>query len=287
MSVKQSAAVWELNLPRLEKLVALAVADWANDDGFFYASIRKIAWKCQCSERTVQRILEQFRGTGLVTPVVTGPDGRKVSTIAAPKGGRYSVPEYRLDTSNSDKLAPFRTITQTNLDFKGDNLTPVLELERVTNTTERVTNRPSKGDKNGVSPKSILNKRINVLNVSQNLGGSPRPQFDTNCGNVENPQNHEKITHQSPHQIAAQLQNLTRKSTPQQVNYAIVNALADTAVSIWRARHTEQSYTLADLAADLKTHAAHAGQPYSPDVIDRAISVANERGKTFHLTILK
>lgn len=106
------------------------------------------------------------------------------------------------------------------------------------------------------------------FNVREELGRQNRAQLYPNCEYVENQKTSIKTT---------QLQ--------QRVRYAIVGSLADAAVDIWRANHKLPDYSLADLAADLKTHAAKANQPYDPDVIDRAISVANERAKNYRLTI--
>lgn len=45
------AAVWELELPKEQKFVLLALADHANDDGYCWPSIARIAWKCGYKER--------------------------------------------------------------------------------------------------------------------------------------------------------------------------------------------------------------------------------------------
>lgn len=276
-----SSQVWELDLPHQKKLVALAVADWANDDGYFFSKIDRIARKCQCSERTVQRIFEGFRKSGLVVPVVTTADGRKVTAAAAPKGGRWSAPEYKITPANSPTLPPIRTVPTVPIvpdpsqnDTRGDNLSPVSGVRGDTLSPvpvpHGVTNGAARGDKKGVSRNRIYieRKRSNVKE-REVLGRTNRAQFDTNCEYVENPRNHVKPT-QQPHRRV----------------YAIVGTLADAAVDLWRA-HAGQvdGYTPADLAADLKTHAAKTGQPYSADVIDRALTVANERAKNYRLTI--
>lgn len=60
-------AVWELVLPPSEKLVLLALADWAQDDGRCWPSIAKVAAKSGVSERTVQRMLREAEKAGLLT----------------------------------------------------------------------------------------------------------------------------------------------------------------------------------------------------------------------------
>jgi hypothetical protein len=66
MSIKVMTAVWELDLPPSEKLVLLALADWAQDDGRCWPSIAKVAAKSGVSERTVQRMLREAEKAGLL-----------------------------------------------------------------------------------------------------------------------------------------------------------------------------------------------------------------------------
>jgi biotin operon repressor len=56
--------VWELDLASTDKLVLLALADNANDDGTCWPSIRKIAEKSSLSERAVQNAISRLRDAG-------------------------------------------------------------------------------------------------------------------------------------------------------------------------------------------------------------------------------
>lgn len=94
------SAVWDLPLPPSEKLVLLALADWAHDDGRCWPSIKKVAEKSGVSERTVQRMLREAEKNGLV---------ERKETIG--KGC-----EYRLTPRHSvtpDKVSPATDETQT------------------------------------------------------------------------------------------------------------------------------------------------------------------------------
>ena len=67
MSIRMMSAIWDLKLPPSDKLVLLALADWAHDDGRCWPSITAIAAKSGVSERTVQRALRVAENNGLLT----------------------------------------------------------------------------------------------------------------------------------------------------------------------------------------------------------------------------
>jgi hypothetical protein len=64
MSIKLMTAVWErIDLTSTQKLVLLALADWANDEGLCWPSIDRVAVKASLKRRAVQmtiRSLEEF-----------------------------------------------------------------------------------------------------------------------------------------------------------------------------------------------------------------------------------
>lgn len=68
MSIKAMTLVWE-RFPRggSDMLVALALADWCNDQGLsLHPSIRAIATKCRLSESQARRIVHQMIDEGLL-----------------------------------------------------------------------------------------------------------------------------------------------------------------------------------------------------------------------------
>lgn len=94
MSVRQMAKVWELDLPQPLKLLALALADWADDEGGnVWPSIDTIARKIGASPRTVQRQLRQLEALDLVRVEHAG-------------GGRGRTQRLRLTTQNGVRLSP-------------------------------------------------------------------------------------------------------------------------------------------------------------------------------------
>ena len=56
--------VWDMDLPSSRKMVLLALADCANDEGLAWPSIATIARKCSVDRRTAQRSLRQLELDG-------------------------------------------------------------------------------------------------------------------------------------------------------------------------------------------------------------------------------
>ena len=96
MSVKIMAQVWELDLPQNHKLVLLAFADHADDDGICFPSVARVAWKTGYSERQIKAIGKQLRGAGLIVPVSHFEGGRGKATV------------YRVQPEKGAKISPFR-----------------------------------------------------------------------------------------------------------------------------------------------------------------------------------
>ena len=146
MSVKIMSQVWELDLPHNAQSIFLALADHADDDGYCYPSVGRLAWKTGYGVRQVQRTLKDLRDQKLAIP--TG-------SVA---GGRHNTVVYRLDPSAGKQKPPFRPRTERQIlaDIKGDNMTPIdgeadikgvtQDAERVTSETQRVTPETLKGD---------------------------------------------------------------------------------------------------------------------------------------------
>ena len=146
MSIKIMSQVWELDLPHNAQSIFLARADHADDDGYCYPSVGRLAWKTGYGVRQVQRTLKDLRDQKLAVP--TG----------SVTGGRHNTVVYKLDPSAGKQKPPFRPRTERQIlaDIKGDNMTPIdgeadikgdtQDAERVTSETQRVTLETLKGD---------------------------------------------------------------------------------------------------------------------------------------------
>lgn len=72
MSVRMMAKVWELDLPQPLKLLALALADVADDTGGnIYPSKAYMAWKVGAHPKTVQYQLRDLEARGIIEVVRT------------------------------------------------------------------------------------------------------------------------------------------------------------------------------------------------------------------------
>jgi hypothetical protein len=67
MSVRVMAAVWALDIPGTEKLVLLALADWANDEGRCWPSMQQLATKSGLTDRAVRGIIGRLVDRGFVS----------------------------------------------------------------------------------------------------------------------------------------------------------------------------------------------------------------------------
>jgi hypothetical protein len=115
------SAVWDLDLPDSDKIVLLALADCANDEGHCWPSVASLVRKCSKSERTIQGCIKRLVDEGLlirrevlgkgcnytVLPkraATTAPRNGYAPAKAAPAQGTTGTPAAAADK-------PSRTIT--------------------------------------------------------------------------------------------------------------------------------------------------------------------------------
>ena len=166
------AQVWELELPHNTQSIMLALADHADDDGYCYPSVGRLAWKTGYGVRQVQRTLKDLRDTGLAVPT---------SPVV---GGRHNTTVYKLHPAAGKQKHPFQSKTDREIlaGIKGDNLTPfedeseikgdTQDAERVTFETQRVTPETLKGDiaMSPESPVTIIEPSIEPFTPVETTG---------------------------------------------------------------------------------------------------------------------
>lgn len=102
------------------KMLAIRLGDFADDEGRgIWPSVARLATETELSERTVQRLLQDFVTEGLLIVVKEGGSGRGNST------------RYDFDMAALERLA-----ANNNSPIKGDTMSP-LESDRVTSTTDK------------------------------------------------------------------------------------------------------------------------------------------------------
>jgi hypothetical protein len=67
MSIKLMNAAWAVKIAPLDKLVLMALADWANDDGHCWPSLAKLAEKSSACRRTVISAIKRLQVAGHIT----------------------------------------------------------------------------------------------------------------------------------------------------------------------------------------------------------------------------
>ncbi len=93
------------------KLVALALASYANEQGLAWPSVETLAKTTGLSTRQIQRILPQIEKAGLLK-ITTG-------------GGRKRTHRYQFTyMENNDNLSSFSHRNGGNLSKKGDRMSP-------------------------------------------------------------------------------------------------------------------------------------------------------------------
>lgn len=186
MSIDLMTEVWALDERGGRRDVLFALADHADDDGFCWPSIRRIAWKAGLDRRHVQRILRQLERDGLV------------ETIHNEAGGRGLSRSYRLHLEKGVKKPPFEVaagkweetppLTRENTSVEatqtegGDIMPPI--AERATSTRERAARARVKGDI-AVSPESSKNHQGTTTPPEDAARPTEIRDIDTETANVE------------------------------------------------------------------------------------------------------
>lgn len=94
-------AVWDVNLPHADKIVLLALADNANDEGHCWPSITTLARKCGMDRRTVLRVISTLEDLRHLT---------RISHVGLTNS--YNVHPWRRDTSDSAPPVVYRHHTR-------------------------------------------------------------------------------------------------------------------------------------------------------------------------------
>lgn len=106
-------AVWGLDLVDSEKIVLLALADCANDEGVCWPSVASLAKKCSKSDRTIQAAIKSLTAAGHLTRDERPGKGvlytlHPTPEAAAPRKDCAPKPATTTPEAASDK--PSRTI---------------------------------------------------------------------------------------------------------------------------------------------------------------------------------
>ena len=102
MSIAAMNWAWRQKLKPVLKLVLMALADAAGDNGVCWPSVATVAAKCNVSTRTVRRVMQTLSAQDLL-----------VSEQRYRKDGSRSSNRYRLHLAGGDNLSPVPVTTVT------------------------------------------------------------------------------------------------------------------------------------------------------------------------------
>lgn len=120
MSIKAMSWVWEQHLASTTKLVLLALADHADDEGTCWPRINGVAAKCGVSDRTVQRVLQKAQDNGVEPNEMDGVRDwirnveKKPSSFSLPTSGNRFYPDFLIRLESGGIIAA---------EYKGAHLT--------------------------------------------------------------------------------------------------------------------------------------------------------------------
>ena len=77
MSIKLMSRVWDMDIPQHQKLLLLALADHANDEGVCWPNQETLATRCGTSVSSVRATLRQLAALHLIHRVQRGVAGGK------------------------------------------------------------------------------------------------------------------------------------------------------------------------------------------------------------------
>ena len=119
---------WRQQLSPTPKLILMALADAANDDGVCWPSVSTVAAKCCVSVRTVRRVMQKLVDRGLL-----------LSEQRYRKDGSCSSNRYQLRLQGGDRLSPAPDRGDTNPGQGGEGSRDTSDIPGTTIETQKET----------------------------------------------------------------------------------------------------------------------------------------------------
>ena len=152
MSIKVMSWVWEQDLPPLDKIVLMAIADHADDDGYAWPGMKRIAEKCSMEKRTVQRHVEKLQEQQLLKV-----ESRQRNDGSSSSNGYTVVMDGTKEEGVAESHPPMSGMTPPH----GTDDTPLTVIEPSEETTTTTTS--------GSIAKSLADALPKVMESVRNL----------------------------------------------------------------------------------------------------------------------
>ena len=191
MSIKVMAEVWESSSAKGgARLVLLALADFANEEGYCYPSIERLALKSALTGRNVQLILRNLETRGELVVLLGAGRGNVNAYWVLPPA---TIARLMLEGKNAKNFHPFQLLEE-----KVKNATENTKSEGVKSTTKKVKSKAQKVKSSAekvkpTSPRTIKNHQ--------------EPSGTTNTGKVETREKNLLESDQPENQAASQTPN--------------------------------------------------------------------------------
>ena len=184
MSIRVMTSVWDdlRTQAHSELLVLLALADWANDDGYCWPTISALATKARLSERAVQQILGRLTTTGRIRRIQGGGRGRanRYQVVATRNGASETVNAiHRKENTESEtpkEIHPSGAKRVNLTTQNGECGAPHTSNTRQNNRTTTTNSDTVSPDEEGCSSSLVEDLRLSL--------GLSKSQFSTVAGYV-------------------------------------------------------------------------------------------------------
>ena len=124
MSIRLMSAAWDLDLPQTEKMVLLALCDHANDDGFCWPSMGRLARRCGVSDRTIRNAMNRLEDQKIV----------KRHGVAG-RANHFQIDPGKICTPEADSAPPRKEVPDTP---ERRSAKPSITVNEPSNETARV-----------------------------------------------------------------------------------------------------------------------------------------------------
>ena len=187
MSALLMGQVWRLQLGQGQRLVALALADHADDDGgHIFPGIPYLAWKTDLCERQVRRVLRFLEDLGLI------------EAVSFATGGRGHATEYQMHIEAVPPKDPYKKPFPDG--DKGGHPEPVAQDKgghsaqiKADISAQMGTSTPVKGDISSPQRRTFLHTKADISaqrgtsdGIKADIAMSAQPSVTTK-GNINEP----------------------------------------------------------------------------------------------------
>lgn len=100
----------------INRLVLLALANYADENGEAYPSVKRLAGDCNCSERAVQYAIKELEGMGLLVRSLNAATDGRIPKGQKPNVYRITPPADSAPEGCNPEQEPVQTTTFTGAD---------------------------------------------------------------------------------------------------------------------------------------------------------------------------